>query len=238
MSKMYSHTSANTVGVDGIERHHFRRLCAAITFSVLDLEKDTEAMPHPIRYMFPNIQYHGQKWAASAKTAITTADIAGDNTFFRTVILNTALAVGSDQLKLAARLDGQCEAHAFVEGSNREWLAKIIEGGVHLGIFHADSGWQTVIELLRSCGDEPIVTSYSAGRSFPNSHIAIQEGLWFPPTDEDEDDVSWHKLPTSEQWNLAMNALRVQSEYSRVELTPSDWGDYRFEGGMTAFHLV
>lgn len=42
------------------------------------------------------------------------------------VALNTVLALGSDVLCMFARLDGQCEHHAYVEGPNRVWLANVI----------------------------------------------------------------------------------------------------------------
>lgn len=39
------------------------------------------------------------------------------------VIANTALRAGSDAVKVAVRIDGHCEDHAWIEGSDRAWLA-------------------------------------------------------------------------------------------------------------------
>lgn len=38
--------------------------------------------------------------------------------------MNTALQFGSDDIRLAARVHGQCEVHGWVAGPNRAWLAK------------------------------------------------------------------------------------------------------------------
>jgi hypothetical protein len=109
------------------------------------------------------------------------------------LILNTACQVGSDAVKLAARLHGQCELHAWVDGPNRAWLADIIQAGLHSGVFRkgiwyqdvpngpkdkwSDQGWGDVIALLRERDDEPVVTSYSVTDRFPNRSLTT----WNPP---------------------------------------------------------
>ncbi|PZG16487.1 hypothetical protein C1I95_17600 [Micromonospora craterilacus] len=109
--------------------------------------------------------------------------------------MNTALAAGSDPVRLAAKLRGYGEGHAWVEGSDRAWLADIIDQGLEAGIYRrglwrsgtpdgprdqwTDLGWQQVIGFLRSRDDEPVVTSYSVTDGFPNRAIAD----WTPPVD-------------------------------------------------------
>lgn len=253
MSTMYFHSPSGDAEVRGTERHYFNWLCNRTLLAILDLGRDTESRPHPLRHAFPAGHYtarcRGQEWAASAETAIVAGSIAdGDSltigdrrSSFGTAALNTMLAIGGDQLKLAARLHGQCEIHAFVEGPNRAWLAKIIESGLRRGIFRANSGWEAVVELLRSSSDEPVVTSYSVCDQFPNSGVAIQASVWSPPetTDEDDGDDAWYDLSVSEQWRLAMDALRIQNQSGyRIELKPDDWEDYRFGDGVTAFDIA
>lgn len=81
--------------------------------------------------------------------------------------LNTVLAIGNDPLCLFARLHGQVEIHAYVEGPHRSWLAGVIVDGLELGIFRQGAGWDGVIELLRQADDAPVVTSYSITDPFP-----------------------------------------------------------------------
>ena len=82
--------------------------------------------------------------------------------------LNTVLAFGSDPACLFARLDGQCELHAYVEAPHRAWLAAVIEAGRASGLYRVGAGWEDVVALLRSRDDEPVVTSYSVTESFPS----------------------------------------------------------------------
>ncbi len=250
---MYFHSPSGTEEVYGTERHYFNWLCNRALLAILNLGTDTESKPHPLRHAFPTSHYtarcRGKEWAATAETAIVAGIIFDDDSLtigdrrssFGTAALNTALAIGGDQLKLAARLHGQCEIHAFVEGPNRMWLANIIEIGLRRNIFRANTGWEGVVELLQSSSKEPVVTSYSVCDQFPNSGVAIQASVWSPPetTDEDEGDDGWYELPESEQWRLAMDALRIKNQNGyKIELKPDDWEDYHFVDGVTAFDIV
>lgn len=106
--------------------------------------------------------------------------------------LNTALALGSDPVRLAAKIHGWSEVHAWIEGGDRAWLAGLIDDGLRSGIFrrglwyldgpsdgtppsqHPDrkwssQGWEEVQELLREADDGPVVMSYSVCDQFPNT---------------------------------------------------------------------
>jgi len=148
--------------------------------------------------------------------------------------LNTALAFGSDVVKLAARLHGQCECHAYVEGKNRKWLAELFQEGLDTGIFRSkvrsyDQGYSEVIKLLLFRDDEPVVTSYSVCDSFPNAAIA-----GFTPTRMLEDYADepdwdeWYEKPHDERWELALKGLREQNKEGWVELDPEKWADFFF----------
>jgi len=121
--------------------------------------------------------------------------VAGVDLHTTDVGLNTALLAGSDLIRLAAKIDGWCEVHAWVEGGDRAWLAGIIEQGLRAGMYRqglwmdnpdsgardkwAPMGWDQVIGLLRARDDEPAVMSYSATDGFPNPYVAG----WEPPVD-------------------------------------------------------
>ncbi|MBI2097280.1 MAG: hypothetical protein HYT40_04035 [Candidatus Sungbacteria bacterium] len=255
MSKLYFYSQSGDAEVYGTERHWFNWLCHKMLLAILDLGSDTESRPHPLRQAFPanhyTTHYYGKEWATNAENAIIAGGISdpdfrltiGDRkSDFWTAALNTALAIGGDPLKLAARLHGQCELHAFVEGTNRAWLADIIEAGRQRNIFRANTGWESVIELLRSSSEGPVVTSYSVCEQFPNEVIAVEEGVWSPPetANEDEDDDAWYGLPETEQWRFAMDALRIRNQAHdyKIELKPDDWADYHFGDGVSAFDIV
>ena len=143
--------------------------------------------------------------------------------------LNTALATGSDPVKLGARIHGQCEIHAYVEGKNRRWLAEIIRRGLGLYFLREDTGWEAAVDLLELNTDTAIVTSYSVTESFPNRWITEWE------SEHDDDGDSWHDLPYEERWKLSIEALRKGGR--RLEMMPDDWDDYYFDNGINAFEL-
>lgn len=147
--------------------------------------------------------------------------------------LNTALVMGSDSVRLLSRLHGQCEQHAFVEEPNRFWLSGIILHGLEDGVMRQESGWEDVVELLRSDHPGPVVTSFSVCDQFPNAGVAVRAGLW-TPTDGAESFDEWYELPASEQWRLGMAALRQDSS---LELTPQRLGGPYFGDMCTGFDV-
>lgn len=114
------------------------------------------------------------------------------NTF--ELVLNAALRVGGDAIKLFARLYGQCELHAWVAQANRRWLADIIEAGRASNIMRGPDAlrewgtWEGVIALLRNTRKHPgpVVTSYSVCDTFNFRDLkALREtkGLELKPDD-------------------------------------------------------
>lgn len=123
--------------------------------------------------------------------------VAGTELHSRDVMYNTALVAGSDQIRLAAKLGGWAEAHTWVEGPDRAWLAEVMAEGLRTGVYrtgmwyastpdgprdqYADQGWGQVIDLLRAGDDGPVVASYSGGDDFPNPAIAEWTAPPMPP---------------------------------------------------------
>jgi hypothetical protein len=177
--------------------------------------------------------------------------------------LNTSVAMGSDPMRLLAKLHGQCEIHAYVEGPNRAWLADIIEQGIEdkiLRVWQKDfyGGWPAVVELLRSRDDEPVVTSYSVTEQFPNSYVARTYGSWEVALDpdaikqmyelSDDDDLSeyeatyrsdlWYELSNTEQWRFAMEGLRKHNEMAHLEIEPETFARQGYGNGMSGFDIM
>jgi hypothetical protein len=57
--------------------------------------------------------------------------------------------------------------------------------------------------------------------------------------DEDEDalEEGWRTLPHARQWEYALLGLRRQFE-AELEMTPRNWGTYRFGHEVNGFQLV
>ena len=145
-----------------------------------------------------------------------TLMVEGEQRLVWSLAMNTAMRFGSDEFHLAARLHGQCELHAYVEGPNRAWFASKIEQGLASSFLRPDMGWESVSRLLRRSEDAPVVTSYSVCESFPNG---------------------WDDLPFAEQWRLAMDGLRSSNEKHWFEMEPLHWDNYHFGDGLHALDV-
>ena len=131
--------------------------------------------------------------------------------------LNTALRLGSDPVRLGARLIGQASLHAWVDGSDRAWLAGIIAQSLESGVFHAGIGWDEVIDLLTASALGPVVTGRSG--PFPES--------WLHQEIEDP----------AERWQLALAELQADTA-GRLQIRPGDFATFRFGAGLDVLDLA
>lgn len=215
MSRIYFHSPSGDAEVRGWERASFGvltdDLCDRFMVSKFPGEAETKALRElfgiPPGYREPStyLRHGWEPWFV--------------------VALNTTLRIGSDPIKLAARIHGQCEVHCWVDGKNRDWLAGIIEQGRQIGFYRRDSGWESVVELLRKRSDEPVVLSYSVCSQFPNANQIERP--------ENADDDWFYDLPDEERWSRAFGAL-VESG-GGLELKPDNWATFYFEPIDSAF---
>lgn len=211
----------------------------------------------------------GPQWRSSFETALRVS-LGGGVLAYQgktigsfSLLLNTACLLGNDQVKLAARIHGQCEIHGYVEGPNRAWLADIMQRGLDTGIYRTElpgryrMGWEDVIALLRSRDDEPVAMSYSGCEAFPNPEVAgnapppMPDG-WRPKgwTEQEWADVAegdrsdywneginerWYEQPPEAQWEQGMQAIR--SGGNGLEISPDNWDTFRFTHELTVFDL-
>jgi hypothetical protein len=196
MSRIYFHSPSGDGEVRGSERAYAAHLCQEMFITALGVSGwDTPSHPHVLRRIIaPShycLQQSGLQFEQQLRTALVVSgfgpvlNVDGQDIDVFSTTLNTALVMGSNPIKLSARLHGQCEIHAWVDGLNREWLAGIIEQGRKVGIFRGDSGWESVVALLKSRNDEPVVTSYSVCEQFPNAHAATSPFLEMKPDNWD-----------------------------------------------------
>jgi hypothetical protein len=237
MSRVYFHSPRGTAHVSGAERANagfmVDKIGLALLRAVDPYQGDVAWMgrcvePSPedlsdtrnLRHLATHLRFGGN-------VAFVASD--GKRHDVWTVLLNTALRVGSRPMKFLARMHGQCEIHGWVEGTNRAWLADLIEQGRRDGLYRADMGWESVVALLRANGDEPVVMSYSVCMSFPNESVA---GFDAPDGDEGQ---AWDALTNEERWHLGMKGLRAQG--GGLELKPEGFDDYYFGSGANAFTI-
>jgi len=234
MSAIYFVSERREVVLRGNERALFGQWCSDLLWLPLQSLMDTW---HPekseiLNYLPANSYARQTPSEMSLKlylTSLMSGSIWLDGKEYDcfSLALNSALVAGSDPIKLGARLHGQCEIHAYVEGPNRMWLADMIVAGRRKNIFRPDMGWENVRDLLVESNRGPVVTSYSVCEGFPNAHIAGWE------TNNDYDD--WYDLPDDEKWKLALEGLHATEER---ELSPETWDTFYFTHGMDGFRLA
>lgn len=241
MSRIYFHAEDYEAAVSGAERHQFGRTCARIAWSVLGSIVDEWGDKRSLlRNVFPpdhyvlqsdNFPRVSEMFFSVGSDMVRLGDIQIDPF---AVNLNTAYFMGSKPVRLAARLHGQCEIHAYVEAENRQWLADIIRQGRKFKFFRDAMGWESVIDLLEKNNNGPVVTSFSVSDPFPNGGIANFE---YPVLGDGETDwAAWDDLAVDRQWEMAMNGLRQSG--GGVELKPDNWDIFYFTDGIDANLLV
>lgn len=233
MSRIYFHSIDKTVEVGGPERAHFGVFCANLTWAMIEayVHHDSNSRPSPIRKIVPASSYLNSPQVTGAyfeKSAETFFKVSQDKikigekeSEIFSINLNTAYRMGSDPVKLAARIHGQCEIHCYVEGKNRKWLSGIVQQGIDIGFYRAGMGWDDVVKLLLLSDKSPVVLSYSVCEQFPNA-----------PIDYQYDREKFYDLQAKTQWARAMKSLRARGGW--LELKPDNWSDYYFRDGIDA----
>lgn len=168
MSAIYFHSFRKpAVRVSGAERAMFNSYTDDLFLASLGMHYD----PWITKY-FPSEHYAIGCDIHTAVTALgshnLTLTLDGNSYGIFGIKLNTALVMGSDPIKLAARLNGQCELHCYVMPHNKHWMAGIIHDGLASGVYRKDMGWESVITLLESRSQSPVVCSYSVTDRFPH----------------------------------------------------------------------
>lgn len=188
-----------------------------------------------------------ERLAMSAGGARGPGDVSwkGKEIDIWTLSLNTALAVGSDPLRLAAKIYGTCEIHGFFEGKDRQWLAGLIMEGMEDNLFRRwlkysdgrelSTGWTELIAQLRRDDTEPVVMSFTVTDGFP-----CPPNDWRPDivdTDEDEDARldAWCELHERDQFHLALADVRKRP--GQKPISPETLRAYRFGHGLSFLDL-
>lgn len=205
--------------------------------------------------------YIGRKrFDETLSTYVRVGDIVGsDDKLFPdvdlfTASLNTAIALGSNPVKLAARIHGQCEIHLWFAAADAPFIADIMAQGLAIGIYRAGMGWDQVIELLRRPDVGDVVLSYSVTDSFPDSYNAVDDRLstpidwtdskgWDSVTRDAADaesearEQAWENMSRDEQWEAAMRGLRAKG--GGLQMVAHDFVEgFHFDDGRNGFTML
>jgi hypothetical protein len=254
MSRVYFHSPTRDAELRGSERAWLRVLVEDLAVGMLDLHrpdrlKQLVSLAAPEHYITSHARQYpnGMPLPTAYRLAFLSdsplsppvMQYRGHRIDTFCLMLNTALQLGNEQLQLAARLHGQCELHAWVDGPNRAWLADVMQAGLDSGLYRrripyretpgsepiwSDQGWDDVIALLRERDDAPVVTSFSVTEQFPNPGQQ-----WAKYGDE------WFDLAPADQWRIGMHWLRQDGR--NLELKPG-LGDRWFDHGLSIVDLV
>lgn len=174
MSRIYFNTEhEGTRDVLGAERAHMGVMCSDVASAFLPhglFDRAEQLMTADARHKLLDIKPQARQQVVGLyfrQDPTPMFQLDGEPLDNFQLQLNTVLATGNDPMCLFARLHGQCEIHAYVEGPNRRWLADVMSAGLEFGIFRQGAGWDGVIELLRQADDAPVVTSFSITDPFP-----------------------------------------------------------------------
>jgi len=231
MSRIYFHSISGEREIWGAERALASRYIDKMALSILDVEENHKYFK---KILTPGHYLDNPREGFEAHDMEIAMRVNSGNMFVLDnkpldiwhVILNTAMAIGSNPIRLLTRLHAQCEIHAYIKGKNRKWLGEIIAEGLDSGIYRKEAGWNELISFLNSDDNNTVVTSYSVCTSFPNPYVLDYTGedAW----------ESFEKLGEEKQWE---NCLQEIYKNKSLEISPENL-NVGFGAGMNAFELL
>jgi hypothetical protein len=234
VSRICIHTrKGDVIGISGSERFNMGFVVTDLFFGVLsrlDFDEVKQFLPED-SYLRSKI--NSQSFYKSLRVYAHTGGLIGAGFVYNgkhydqfDIASNTVMRMGSDAVKLYARIHGQCEIHCYVMPDNIEWFNSIVKQGLKDRIFREGHGWEDVLNIENKNGS-PIVFSYSVCDAFPNPYTAEWE--------DDYGNDTFYDLPYEEQWDMSFNKLR---EDKSLEITPGNWKDYFLGDGISALDFL
>jgi hypothetical protein len=128
------------------------------------------------------------------------------------------LKMGSDPVKLMARIHLGCELHMWLEGEHRGFVADLITEGLEQNMFRGGMGWEQAIEWLLN-DEGMVVFSYSVTPAFPDAAEVYEHENWSYTWEEFADEIFW-RWSYEKQWERGVAALRATKP--DLQLTPDN----------------
>ena len=181
MSAIYFHQeNGEDLAISGRERFMMGNLVNQFLFSALDISGEASNMQwlrsalRPSHYLLDLMDRdRSREFGENVRNAISASfeplfELDGEpvNTFC--LALNSAADMGSEPVRLLARLHAHCEMHGWIPHGERAGIATVIRDGLADGIMRPDMGWEALATELRSGTQGDVVTSYSVTDSFPH----------------------------------------------------------------------
>jgi len=232
MSGIEFTTRDGRASVRGTERAYGAALAARLTAAVLDLngrhtqERNRRILPELFLQQAEFERYRAQKDGRTSSLTETftywapmsammhedgEADMRiGDQTQrVDAVVINTGVVAGSDPIALLTRLHGYVDEGIIVAGSDRAWLAAIIDVGLQAHILRDEPGWTSAAELLRDDDRSPVVITTSSGASLSwlqGSALGIYAA---DQTDQERwaAQEEFEAIPVTERWDRTIGAM-------------------------------
>jgi len=228
MSRVYFHTPTDKAEILGAERHFAACIVESLGAALL--------APHAEVLGLSAFYREAGLFRVAVNDGRKPITVAGEKINGWQVLLNTAIAGGSDPVRFLARMHAQCEIHGWIAGEDRLWLADLIREGLRDCVMrhhvrNMPLGWASVIVLLESRADEPVVMSYSVCDDFPSMTT------WNPATDADgyplpEVEAAWEAMTEAERFSACM-----PTEPS-LRITPDNLRTQGFGHGLSAFDVL
>ena len=256
--------------IRGPERAAAGLLTDAIALSVLRIHDRDRPLPDWIVELLadPDKEHYRGPYGAPALRANYSEKffVLPDGTrhnIFETFV-NTVSVTGSPVVSFLARMHASCEAHGFIAGEDRAWLADLVTEGRRLKILRDGMEWEELIRVARMRDDEPLVMSHSSGGSFPELECTEKladpsDGAWwwehslpesyiepeergkivldtFDPEDHHgRRKYLWDRLTDDARWRLAIEGIKTQPA---LRISPENISKPVFGSGLTCHDLV
>lgn len=176
------------------------------------------------------------------------------------VEFNTTLIAACDPLRLATKIYGWAEAHAWIADTDRIWAADLIQAGLEHGFYRpgvwantaagttwVDSGWGGIQDFLRSTRG-PVALYTSAGDEFPNPDMDSWMIPWpdgvpkkFAYLSAEQQAArrqrytKWNGLTPEQRWEYGVREMT--ENLSCLRLSPATLETATFGPGVTLFDL-
>ncbi len=229
MSSISFDSPSGSALLRGAERHYAADLCVKLALATIGISRENSTCD---KWVTEWLRPKPEKWALQnlyitlnqTRGDLCWVDPEGEPCYITETLLNTAVAIGGEALCLLAKLHGYSEAHCYVEGPDRAWLAQVIAKGRENNVLRASMGWEEVAAFLVTNDKEPVVCSFSVCAGFPDDSQI--HGV---------DYEEWEVLSESVQWETSMKVLRATPW---LAITPANLTTHGFANGRSLFDLA
>lgn len=176
------------------------------------------------------------------------------------VEFNTTLKAACDPIRLATKIYGWAETHAWIADTDRTWAADLIQAGLEHGFYRAgiwaktsagtnwvDSGWGGIQDFLRGTRG-PVALHTSIADEFPNPDMdswmipwpdGVPMNLAYLSAEQQRARrhryAEWNSLTPEQRWEYGVREMT--ENLSCLQISPATLETAMFGPGVTLFDL-